>query len=252
MLPKATVDAILGRQGDHACPEGDVCVRVVAVAELPTRWGRFQVVAFESPSDGKEHAALVRGNVCGAAKVPVRLHSECVTGDAFGSLRCDCREQLERALQELGRLEQGVLLYLRQEGRGIGFANKVRAYALQEQGLDTFEANEALGFRPDERDYDIAAHMLRSLDVRSILLMSNNPDKVAELRHHGIDVEGRIPIVVPPNPHNERYLETKRVKSGHLLDEGGWPHVPEQVDNAYRRRNPPEAKPTGKARPAKP
>lgn len=234
-IPKPTIEEILSRNKDHDCSGGGkVCVRVEAVAELPTRFGTFQVVAFHSPSDRKEHAALVKGDVYGKSGVAVRLHSECLTGDAFTSLRCDCREQLERAMEEIQKLDSGMILYLRQEGRGIGFANKIKAYQLQEWGYDTNQANEALGFRADERDYDIAAHMLHSLNVKSIKLLSNNPDKIEDLQFHGVKVEGRIPIVIAPNPHNERYLETKREKSGHLLPET---HVPEQVDNAHRNSN---------------
>jgi GTP cyclohydrolase II len=231
-IPKPTLEQVLDRSRRHDCSKhGDVCVRIAAVAELPTRYGQFQVVAYHSPSDGKEHAALVRGDVVGKKGVPVRLHSECLTGDAFASLRCDCREQLERAMEEMGAMETGVILYLRQEGRGIGFVNKIRTYQLQEWGYDTIQANEALGFRADERDYEIAARMLEELQVASIKLMSNNPDKIADLKAHGVKVTGRIPIVIPPNPHNLRYLETKREKAGHLLPPL---HVPEQVDNASR------------------
>ncbi|MFO1534466.1 MAG: GTP cyclohydrolase II [Thermoplasmatota archaeon] len=230
-IPKPTLEQVLDRSRRHDCSKhGAICVRIAAVAELPTRYGQFQVVAYHSPSDGKEHAALVRGDVVGKKGVPVRLHSECLTGDAFASLRCDCREQLERAMEEMGSMETGVILYLRQEGRGIGFVNKIRTYQLQEWGYDTIQANEALGFRADERDYEIAARMLEELQVASIKLMSNNPDMIADLKAHGVKVTGRIPIVIPPNPHNLRYLETKREKAGHLLP----PHVAEQVDNASR------------------
>ncbi len=232
-LTQSTITELLRSNADHDCTgQGGVCVRIVAVAQLPTRFGDFQVVAFHSPSDRKEHAALVHGDICGKTQVPVRLHSECLTGDVFGSLRCDCREQLELALREIARMESGVILYLRQEGRGIGFANKIRAYQLQESGLDTIQANEALGFRADERDYAVAAHMLHSLNVSSIRLMSNNPAKIADLRAHGVRVDGRIPIVVPPNPYNRRYLETKRIKAGHLLTPEGAPVViSEQIDS---------------------
>ncbi len=204
-------------------------IRISAIAQLPTRFGDFRVVSFHGHPEAKEPAALVRGEVAGESGVPVRIHSECLTGDVFGSLRCDCREQLELALTKLGEMERGILLYLRQEGRGIGFENKIKAYRLQEMGLDTIEANEALGFRPDERDYEVAARMLDALEVRSIQLLSNNPDKIASLRHHGITVEGRLPLTVRPNRYNARYLETKRVKAGHLL-EPSWPIVREQVD----------------------
>jgi len=230
-IPKPTIDEIIRKDADHCCPDGSLaCVRIVAVAELPTRFGDFQVVAFHSLLDKKEHAALVRGNIIDQDHVPVRLHSECLTGDVFGSLRCDCREQLERSLTLLGQRELGLILYLRQEGRGIGFENKIKAYQLQEMGLDTIQANEVLGFKADERDYAVAAHMLYSLKVRSILLMSNNPRKITDLQEHGVEIEGRIPIEVAPNPHNARYLETKRVKAGHLLGKSSPIVVPEQVD----------------------
>ena len=155
-----------------------ICVRLVATAHLPSRFGDFQVVGFTNNKDGKEHAAFVHGDVVGQEDVPIRMHSECLTGDAIGSLRCDCRDQLESALQALGKMERGILLYLRQEGRGIGLTNKIRAYALQDQGLDTVEANHALGFGDDERDYSVAAHMIASLRVKSVALMTNNPRKL--------------------------------------------------------------------------
>jgi GTP cyclohydrolase II len=164
--------------------------------------------------------------------VPTRLHSECVTGDVMGSLRCDCRDQLLEGLKLIAGMERGILLYLRQEGRGIGLINKVRAYALQDRGLDTVDANLALGFRDDERDYAIAAHMLKSLNIRSVKLMTNNPKKVGELVRYGIEVSGRLPHVIPPNPHNRFYLETKAKRSGHLIDLGGAPPLEEQSDVA--------------------
>lgn len=230
-IPAETVEALLKENADHDCSDAGVCVRIAAIADLPTRHGDFQVVAFESPSDGQPHAALIRGNPLGRENVPVRLHSECLTGDAFASLRCDCREQLEMAMRTLGEEELGAILYLRQEGRGIGFANKIKAYRLQERGLDTIQANEALGFRADERDYEVAAHMLYSLKIGSIRLMSNNPAKIADLKAHDVKVTGRIPLVVTPNPHNVRYLETKRVRSGHLLGPAAAAEgLPEQID----------------------
>jgi len=162
--------------------------------------------------------------------VPVRMHSECLTGDAIGSLRCDCRDQLEASLRTLGSLERGMLLYLRQEGRGIGFINKIKAYGLQDHGYDTVEANLALGFRDDERDYSVAAHMIMSLHVRSVRLMTNNPRKIDGLTSLGLPVSGRIPLVIPPNAYNRFYLQTKARKSGHLLDAGGKEHLLEQID----------------------
>jgi GTP cyclohydrolase II len=191
-------------------------VRIGASARLPSRHGDFTVFAFES-SDGKEHGAVVKGDVVGQSAVPLRIHSECFTGDVMGSLKCDCREQLEAALDYIGTQERGVVLYLRQEGRGIGLVNKIRAYALQDAGLDTVEANHALGFDDDERRYDMAAQMIQELGIESVCLITNNPGKVEGLRQNGVVVEGRIPHRMNPNPHNERYLRTKKAKSGHLL-----------------------------------
>jgi GTP cyclohydrolase II len=195
---------------------GDAWVEVYSSAHLPTRFGDFEAVVFHA-SDGKEHVALTRGAVRGAREVPTRVHSECLTGDALGSLRCDCRDQLEQSLAAVGRLDTGIVLYLRQEGRGIGLGNKIRAYALQEAGLDTFEANLHLGFGADMRSYDVAALMLRALGVGSVLLATNNPRKIFGLREKGIEVAGRLPVVGPENPHNRRYLRTKARKDGHLL-----------------------------------
>jgi GTP cyclohydrolase II len=226
-------DVLLETEGDHEC-EGlgrdKVCVRIVAMAELPSRFGNFHIVAFENNRDGKEHVAITKGDVIGASNVPVRLHSECLTGDALGSLRCDCRDQLEAALKAIGQMEKGLVLYLRQEGRGIGLTNKIRAYSLQDQGLDTVEANLALGFRDDERDYAVAAHMLMSLKIDSVQLMTNNPKKIDQLRQYGIQVNGRIPHIMEPNEHNRFYLETKAAKSGHLIDFYGHEHLSEQSD----------------------
>jgi GTP cyclohydrolase II len=207
-----------------------ICVRVVAVAELPTRFGDFHVVSFWNNRDEKEHLAIVKGDVVGAEEVVTRLHSECLTGDALGSLRCDCRDQLTHALEQIAALDRGMLLYLRQEGRGIGLINKIRAYALQDLGMDTVEANRALGFRDDERDYSIAAHMIHSFGVRSVRLMTNNPEKIAQLVQHDVQVSNRIPHIIPPNEHNRFYLETKADRSGHWIDFQGKVHLPEQSD----------------------
>jgi GTP cyclohydrolase II len=227
------LDDLVLRDRDHDCPgfgDDKVCVRVVGVADLPTRFGDFRVVAFVNNRDDKDHIAIVKGQVLDAADVPARLHSECLTGDALGSLRCDCRDQLEAALKAIAAQPAGVVLYLRQEGRGIGLRNKIRAYALQDRGYDTVDANLALGFQNDQRDYAIAAHMLASLRIQSIRLMTNNPDKIAQLEKLGVKVSGRIPHVLPANPYNRFYLETKAAKSGHWIDLSGKPHVPEQAD----------------------
>jgi len=235
------LQALVIRDRDHEC-EGfgpaRVCVRVVAVAQLPTRFGPFRLVGFWNNRDGKEHVAMVHGDVVGGEDVPVRLHSECLTGDVMGSLRCDCRDQLTEGLRTIQREGRGILLYLRQEGRGIGLLNKIRAYALQEKGLDTVEANQALGFRDDERDYAVAAHMLRSLGVRSTRVVTNNPDKIRQLEQHGVTVSGRIPHVIPPNEWNRFYLETKARRSGHLFDLAE-ERLPEQSDRVVVEGMPP-------------
>ena len=230
-LSQDEIQDILRTEADHCCEgvgEQKICVKIVAIAELPTRFGRFQIAAFWNNRDGKEHVAIMSGRPFGQSDVPVRIHSECLTGDALGSLRCDCRDQLEFSLRAMAKLPMGVVLYLRQEGRGIGLLNKIRAYGLQDRGLDTVEANEALGFRDDEREYAIAAHMLQSLKIRSVQLMTNNPRKVNELARHGITVARRLPVVIPPNEHNRFYLETKAYKSGHFIDFSGKRHLPEQ------------------------
>jgi GTP cyclohydrolase II len=226
-----TLDDLVERDKTHDCPgygAAGICVRVEAVAELPSRFGRFRIVAFWNNRDGKEHVAMVHGDVLGAENVPTRLHSECLTGDVMGSLRCDCRDQLEVALQRLASGPRGLVLYLRQEGRGIGLINKVRAYALQDHGLDTVEANLALGFRDDERDYAVAAHMIASLNIKSVQLMTNNPNKIRQLEQHGVRISGRIPHVMPPNPYNQFYLRTKATRSGHYIDFDGKEHLAEQ------------------------
>ncbi|UQA56685.1 GTP cyclohydrolase II [Polyangium aurulentum] len=224
---------LVERDKEHDCNgygPSSVCVRVVGFADLPTRVGRFRIVAFWNNRDAKEHVAMIHGDVVGAEDVPTRLHSECLTGDVMGSLRCDCRDQLLEGLRRIQSMERGILLYLRQEGRGIGLINKVRAYALQDQGLDTVEANLALGFRDDERDYSVAAHMLSSLEVKSVRLITNNPNKIAQLEQYGVTVGGRIPHVIPPNDYNRFYLETKAKRSGHYIDTEGKPHLAEQSD----------------------
>ena len=229
----ATLDDLVERDKDHDCPGfgiHHICVRVAAVADLPSRFGKFRIVAFWNNRDAKEHVAIVHGDVMGGEDLPVRLHSECLTGDVMGSMRCDCRDQLEVALHRIGSMPGGVVLYMRQEGRGIGLINKVKAYALQDRGLDTVEANLALGFRDDERDYAVAAHMLASLNVGSIRLMTNNPKKISELEKLGTKVAGRLPHTIPANEWNRFYLETKAQRSGHLIDFEGKPHLPEQDD----------------------
>jgi len=188
----------------------------VARTTLPTRHGAFTMSVYDSPGH-KEHVALTVGPIDDSRPVDVRVHSECLTGDVFGSSRCDCGEQLEDSLRYLQEQGRGVLLYLRQEGRGIGLTNKIRAYAMQDQGLDTVEANLALGLPEDMRDYHDAAAMLRDLGVRRVRLLTNNPAKIEGLEEDGIDVVERLPLQIMPNPANIRYLHTKQEKMGHLL-----------------------------------
>jgi len=193
-------------------------VHRIAEASLPTKYGEFKAIAYKSDVDTKEHIALVMGDVVNTKPVLVRVHSECLTGDVFGSLRCDCGEQIGMAMQAIAKEGRGVILYMRQEGRGIGFHNKIRAYALQDKGLDTVEANISLGFAPDLRDYGIGAQILTDLGIREISLLTNNPKKVISLEGHGLKVIQTVPIVVAPNPHNRRYLETKKNKLGHIIE----------------------------------
>ena len=192
-------------------------IQAVAEAKLPTEYGDFKLMVFANTVDGKEHLALVKGTWLPEESVLVRVHSECLTGDIFGSKRCDCGKQLAIALSMIEEEGKGVLLYMRQEGRGIGLVNKVKAYSLQEQGLDTVEANEKLGFLPDPRDYGIGAQILASLGIKNMKLITNNPTKRVGIESYGLKVIERIPIETEPNPENVKYLETKKFKMGHLL-----------------------------------
>jgi len=192
-------------------------VHRIAEAKLPTSHGEFTAIAYKSDIDPDEHLALVMGDISTEEPVLVRVHSECVTGDIFGSLRCDCGEQIALAMQSIAEEGRGVFLYMRQEGRGIGFHNKIRAYALQDKGLDTVEANLSLGFAPDLRDYGIGAQILAELGLHKIRLLTNNPKKVIGLEGYGLKVVETMPIIIPPNPHNRHYLEIKQKKLGHLL-----------------------------------
>ena len=188
-----------------------------AQAELPTKFGKFKVHLFESKIDSQHHLALVMGEIKGDEPVLVRVHSECLTGDALFSCRCDCGEQLELAMKKIAEAGRGVLIYLRQEGRGIGLPAKIKAYALQDKGEDTVEANISLGFPPDLRDYGYGAQMLADLGVRKMRLMTNNPKKLAGLKGHGLEIVERVPLKTKPNQYNQHYLETKSEKMGHLL-----------------------------------
>lgn len=192
-------------------------VQKVAAAKLPTKYGDFTAVAYKSDIDNDEHLALVMGDIKTRKPVLVRVHSECLTGDIFGSLRCDCGEQVIQSIKRIAEEGRGILLYMRQEGRGIGFHNKICAYELQDKGLDTIEANLSLGFEPDLRDYGIGAQILADLGLHKIRLITNNPKKVIGLEGYGIKVTETVPIIIPPNPHNRRYLETKQKKMGHIL-----------------------------------
>jgi GTP cyclohydrolase II len=191
-------------------------VRLVATSDFPTRFGHFQLYGFLDEEDGKEHTAVVKGDVTGKEECPVRVHSECHTGDVWGSLRCDCRDQLEASLQYVGEQEFGAVVYLKQEGRGIGLLNKIKAYQLQDLGLDTVEANHFLGYPAETRHYGVAARILQILEIASVTLLSNNPDKIEKLKSEGVAVARRLPLVIAPNKHNSYYLETKKMKMGHL------------------------------------
>ncbi len=242
-------DLIAYRRGSQRLVE-----RVVETS-LPTKFGEFAAVGYRSLVDDKHHVAMVKGEVSGSADVLVRVHSECLTGDVFHSLRCDCGEQLESALAMIEGAGQGVLLYLSQEGRGIGLLNKLRAYKLQEGGLDTVDANLELGLPADLRDYGIGAQILGDLGLSTIRILTNNPKKIVGLEGYGLQVTAQVPIVHQPNPHNERYLETKRDRMGHTLHHQGLPLDEELIQEEHeadRRRRAEHGHDDGEAGPGTP
>jgi GTP cyclohydrolase II len=199
-------------------PVRTATVQAYSEAEVPTEYGMFRVIVYRELHGDVEHCAIVRGAVNGAQSVLARVHSECFTGEVLHSLKCDCRDQLDQALRRIAEAERGIVIYLRQEGRGIGLGNKIRAYALQQQGADTVDANVRLGFEPDSRRYHVAAEILDDLGIGSIALMTNNPAKVDALRADGVVVALRVPMTIEPNDHNRDYLRTKNRRMGHLIE----------------------------------
>jgi 3,4-dihydroxy 2-butanone 4-phosphate synthase/GTP cyclohydrolase II len=195
-------------------------IQETAAAKLPTDYGNFKVVAFKT-KDNASHVALIKGDIKGEKDILVRVHSECITGDLFHSLKCDCGCQLESAMRMIEKEGKGAILYLRQEGRGIGLFNKIKAYQLQEQGMDTVEANEKLGFKADQRDYTIGAAILKELGLSTIRLLTNNPTKITGLEKYGIEIKERVPLVMKCTEHNKKYINTKKEKLGHMIEDEG-------------------------------
>jgi 3,4-dihydroxy 2-butanone 4-phosphate synthase/GTP cyclohydrolase II len=195
----------------------NLCINLVAVADLPSLYGDFKILGFANNKDHKDHIAVVKGEVFGQEDVLTRLHSSCLTGDALGSMRCDCGPQLHTALDIMEKEGLSVLLYMQQEGRGIGLVNKIKAYQLQDAGFDTYDANIHLGFEPDERDYEVSAAMLKKLGVNSVRLLTNNPDKIKQLRAYGVEISERVPLELPTHEQDRVYMETKKERFGHNL-----------------------------------
>jgi GTP cyclohydrolase II len=217
-LSRAQIENLLEESERNPCdPDDECCVELVAIANLPSGFGKYQICGLVSPCDGKEHTAVIKGDIVDKEDVLVRLHSECLTGDVLGSKRCDCRAQLHESLRMIEEEGQGVLLYLRQEGRNIGLTEKLKAYALQDKGYDTIDANLLLGHGADERDYGVAAYIFETLHVKSIRLLTNNPEKVKQLVSYGVEITERVPLIIEPDEYNRIYLETKKQKSGHML-----------------------------------
>jgi 3,4-dihydroxy 2-butanone 4-phosphate synthase/GTP cyclohydrolase II len=198
------------------CPVG-ICVKLVSVADFPTEFGHFRILGFVNNKDGKDHIIILKGEIGEGENLLTRIHSACLTGDALGSLRCDCGPQLHQALKMIEKEGRGLVLYHQEEGRGIGLVNKLRAYALQDRGFDTWDANVALGFQADERDYKVPALMLQKIGIKSVRLLTNNPEKVAALEKYGVRVSERVQHELPAHRHDELYLATKKERFGHLL-----------------------------------
>ena len=236
-LTTEQVDMLLDASEKQVCATDECCVQLVAIAELPSRFGEFQVCGFVSPCDGKEHTAIIKGDVVNKEAVLTRVHSECLTGDVMGSKRCDCRDQLLESLKRVEEEGTGVVLYLRQEGRNIGLTAKIRAYALQDQGLDTIDANVHLGYKPDERDYGIAANILKNLKIKSIRLLTNNPEKIEQLTEAGIKIVERIPLITIPTEFSREYLSTKARRAGHLLGENAEIRDVEKIREIWEENN---------------
>lgn len=192
-------------------------IQLISRVTMPTRYGLFELYGFNETGSDTLHTVLVKGDVEGTSGCVIRIHSECHTGDVLGSLRCDCGEQLTASLEFISKQEYGVLIYLKQEGRGIGLMNKLKAYSLQDEGLDTVQANEALGFPAENRDYYAGAEIIRQLGIKSVVLLTNNPDKIEKLTREGIKIDRREPLIVPPNEHNRYYMDTKKNKMRHII-----------------------------------